>query len=65
MSPMHVTLIGIGTGNPEHMTVQGIRALNACDLVLVPRKGAHLLMDKLYQAGARGILMTELAACRL
>lgn len=37
---MHVTLIGIGTGNPEHMTVQGIRALNACDLVLVPRKGA-------------------------
>ena len=33
-------LIGIGTGNPEHMTVQGIRALNAADLVLVSRKGA-------------------------
>lgn len=33
--------------------------------VLVPRKGAHLLMDKLYEVGARGILMTELAACRL
>ena len=33
--------------------------------VLVPRKGAHLLMDRLYDAGARGILLTELAACRL
>jgi len=37
---MHLVLIGIGTGDPEHMTVQGIRALNAADLVLVPRKGA-------------------------
>ena len=37
---MQLVLIGIGTGNPEHMTVQGIRALNAADLVLVPRKGA-------------------------
>ncbi|AQX14941.1 ATP phosphoribosyltransferase [Tessaracoccus lapidicaptus] len=33
--------------------------------VLVPREGAHLLMDRLYDAGARGILLTELAACRL
>lgn len=33
--------------------------------VLVPRKGAHLLMDRLYEAGARGILLTELTACRL
>lgn len=32
---------------------------------LVPRKGVHLLMDKLYDAGARGILLTELVACRL
>ena len=31
----------------------------------VPREGAHLLMDRLYEAGARGILLTELAACRL
>ena len=37
---MHLVLIGIGTGNPEHMTVQGIRELNAADLVLLPRKGA-------------------------
>lgn len=33
--------------------------------VLVPRKGAHLLMDEVYAAGGRGILLTELAACRL
>ncbi|MEO7588307.1 MAG: ATP phosphoribosyltransferase [Arachnia sp.] len=33
--------------------------------VLVPRKGAHLLMDRLFEAGARGILLTELTACLL
>ncbi|MDO5735743.1 MAG: ATP phosphoribosyltransferase [Propionibacteriaceae bacterium] len=33
--------------------------------VLVPRKGAHLLMDRLFEAGARGILLTELSACLL
>lgn len=33
--------------------------------VLVPRKGAHLLMDRLHDAGARSILLSELAACRL
>ncbi len=37
---MHLTLIGIGTGNPEHLTLQAIRALNAQDLILIPRKGA-------------------------
>ncbi len=34
-----LTLIGIGTGNPDHLTQAGIRALNASDLVLIPRKG--------------------------
>ena len=33
-------LIGIGTGNPDHLTRQSIRALNEADLVLIPRKGA-------------------------
>lgn len=32
-------LIGIGTGNPDHLTLQAIRALNAADRVLIPRKG--------------------------
>lgn len=33
--------------------------------VLVPKKGAHLLMDRVYEAGGRGILLTELTSCRL
>lgn len=32
-------LIGIGTGNPDHVTGQAIRALNGADLILIPRKG--------------------------
>ena len=36
---MQLTLIGIGTGNPEHLTLQAIRAMNAQDLILIPRKG--------------------------
>ncbi len=36
---MHLTLIGIGTGNPEHLTLQAIRAINEQDLILIPHKG--------------------------
>lgn len=32
-------IIGIGAGNPEHMTVQAINALNRCGVLLVPTKG--------------------------
>jgi precorrin-6A synthase len=32
-------LIGIGTGNPDHLTGQAVRALNGADLILIPRKG--------------------------
>ncbi|MDD9719393.1 precorrin-6A synthase (deacetylating) [Sulfitobacter sp. PR48] len=39
MSAVQLTLIGIGTGNPEHLTLQAIRAINAQDLILIPRKG--------------------------
>jgi precorrin-6A synthase len=34
-----LSLIGIGTGNPDHLTAEAARALNAADLVLLPRKG--------------------------
>ncbi|MDQ1849262.1 precorrin-6A synthase (deacetylating) [Gemmobacter fulvus] len=34
-----LSLIGIGTGNPDHLTRQAIRALNAADLILIPHKG--------------------------
>lgn len=36
-----LVLIGIGTGNPEHLTLQAVRALNSTDLVLLPLKGAE------------------------
>ncbi len=36
---MDLTLVGIGTGNPDHLTLQAIRALNDADLILIPRKG--------------------------
>lgn len=35
-----LALIGIGTGNPDHLTGQAICALNEADLILIPRKGA-------------------------
>lgn len=35
-----IVLIGIGTGHPDHITVEGVNALNGADLVLLPTKGA-------------------------
>ena len=32
-------LVGIGTGNPEHLTLQAVRILNTADIILIPRKG--------------------------
>lgn len=34
-----LSLIGIGTGNPDHVTGQAARAMNAADLILIPKKG--------------------------
>lgn len=36
---IELTLIGIGTGNPDHVTRQAAGAMNAADLILVPLKG--------------------------
>lgn len=36
-----LSLIGIGTGNPDHLTAQAVKALNAANLILLPRKGAQ------------------------
>lgn len=33
-------LVGIGTGNPDHVTLEGRRALREAAVVLIPRKGA-------------------------
>jgi precorrin-6A synthase len=36
---MELRLIGIGTGNPDHITLEGVRALQTAEIVLIPRKG--------------------------
>ncbi|MFN3986128.1 MAG: precorrin-6A synthase (deacetylating) [Rhodocyclaceae bacterium] len=36
---LELHLIGIGTGNPDHLTLAAIQALNRADLILLPRKG--------------------------
>lgn len=52
---IELVLVGIGTGNPEHVTLQAIRALNRADLVLVPLKGA----DKADLAALRREILAE------
>lgn len=37
---IHLDLIGIGTGNPDHLTRAAERAMRAADLILLPRKRA-------------------------
>ncbi|MFV0473427.1 MAG: precorrin-6A synthase (deacetylating) [Pikeienuella sp.] len=32
-------LVGVGAGNPDHLTLEGAKALREADLVLIPRKG--------------------------
>lgn len=52
-------LIGIGTGHPGHLTLEGQRALREASAVLLPRKGtgkedlAHLRLAMLEAAGAK------------
>ncbi|MCV2863980.1 precorrin-6A synthase (deacetylating) [Defluviimonas sp. WL0075] len=36
---IELLLIGIGTGNPDHLTLQAIKAMKSADLVMIPRKG--------------------------
>ncbi len=36
----HILIVGIGAGNPEHITIQAIKALNDADVLFIPRKGA-------------------------
>src|SRR5215217_3041315 len=35
-----ILIVGIGTGNPEHLTVQAINALNSADVLFIPDKGS-------------------------
>ena len=36
-----ILIVGIGSGNPEHMTIQAINALNGAEVLFVPTKGAN------------------------
>lgn len=51
-------LVGIGTGNPDHITLEGVKALQQAATILIPRKGAgkddlaHLRHAILEAAGA-------------
>ncbi len=55
---LHLSLIGIGTGNPKHLTLQAVEALSAQDLILIPNKGAG--KDDL--AGLRQAICAEVLA---
>jgi len=55
---LHLSLIGIGTGNPKHLTLQAVEALGAQDLILIPNKGAG--KDDL--AGLRQAICAEVLA---
>jgi precorrin-6A synthase len=50
-----LALIGIGCGDPEQLTLKAVRAINAADLVLIPRKGE----DKSDLAGLRRTICAE------
>lgn len=36
---IHLSLVGIGSGNPDHLTLQAIKTLESADIILLPRKG--------------------------
>lgn len=53
-----LVLVGIGTGNPDHITRQGVAALNGADLILIPDKGA----EKGGLADVRGAILAQVLA---
>lgn len=48
-------LIGIGTGNPDHLTLQAIKAMRGAEVILIPKKGP----DKSDLAGLRHAMLAE------
>ena len=38
---IELTLIGIGTGNPDHLSLQAVAEIAAAELILIPLKGAE------------------------
>ena len=55
-----LSLVGIGSGNPEHLTLQAIRMLETADVILLPRKGAEKSeLADLRRMIARDVLTTS------
>ena len=40
---MKIFLIGIGTGNLNHLTLEAVNTLNNVDLILIPKKNSETL----------------------
>ncbi len=36
---IELLLVGVGAGNPKHLTLEAIEVLNSADVILIPRKG--------------------------
>ncbi|WP_435141471.1 precorrin-6A synthase (deacetylating) [Pseudopelagicola sp. nBUS_19] len=53
---IQLSLVGIGSGNPEHLTLEAIRVLESADLILLPRKGS----DKSELADVRRMIARNL-----
>jgi precorrin-6A synthase len=51
-----LSLIGIGTGNPDHLTTEAVAALKGADLILLPRKGE----DKADLADLRRLILSRI-----
>jgi precorrin-6A synthase len=54
----HLTLIGIGTGHPDHLTRGAVGALQRASTILIPRKGT----SKEDLAGVRRALVDEVVS---
>ncbi|MCC6863849.1 MAG: precorrin-6A synthase (deacetylating) [Rhodobacteraceae bacterium] len=50
-----LVMIGIGMGNPDHLTLQAIKAMRGADLILIPQKSP----DKSDLAGLRHMMLAE------
>ncbi len=55
LTMIELSLIGIGTGNPDHVTLQGVQAIRAAEVILIPRKG----VDKADLAGLREDIIAQ------
>ncbi|MDO6481374.1 precorrin-6A synthase (deacetylating) [Shimia thalassica] len=51
-----LSLVGIGSGNPEHLTLQAVRLLEGADVILLPRKGE----DKSELADLRRMIASDI-----